>query len=71
MISKINHSAYIEIDEEKTEAAAATLVMHMSSSAGGPMPKPKIFRADHPFIFMILDNKTKGIICMGRYAKPK
>ena len=70
LINKINHKAYIEIDEEKTVAAAVTTVELMSVTAVGPVPKPKIFKADHPFIFLILDNKTKGIIFMGRYAKP-
>jgi serpin B len=69
LINKINHKAYIEIDEEKTEAAAVTTVELMAIQAIGPAPKPKIFKADHPFIFLILDNKTKGIIFMGRYVK--
>lgn len=71
MINKINHKAYIEIDEEKTEAAAATIGAMMVGSAGGTMPKPKIFKADHPFTFLIIDNKTKGIIFIGRYVQPE
>jgi serpin B len=71
MINKVNHKAYIKIDEEKTEAAAATIIAMMTGSAGGSMPKPKIFKADHPFTFMIIDNKTKGIIFIGRYARPE
>jgi serpin B len=71
MISTINHKAYIEINEEKTEAAAATIVMMTASAAWGPTPEPKVFKADHPFIFMILDNKTKAIIFIGRYVKPE
>jgi serpin B len=71
MINKVNHKAYIEIDEEKTEATAATIVAMMTGSAGGPMPKPKIFKADHPFTFIIIDNKTKGIIFIGRYVRPE
>ncbi len=71
MINKINHKAYIELDEEKTEAAAATVVFMSVGSAGGPMPKPKIFKADHPFTFMIIDNKTRGIIFIGRYVQPE
>ena len=71
MINRVNHKAYIEIDEEKTEATAATIIGMINSSAGGPMPKPKIFKADHPFTFMIIDNKTKGIIFIGRYVQPE
>jgi serpin B len=71
LINKIYHKAFIEIDEEKTEAAAATIVAMMTGSAGGSMPKPKIFKADHPFTFLIIDNKTKGIIFIGRYVRPE
>ena len=72
MISSVYHKAFIEIDEKKTEAAAATLVcIESSASCGGPIPKPKIFKADHPFIFMIIDKKTKGILFMGRYVVAK
>jgi serpin B len=69
MISNIKHKAYIEVNEEKTEAAAANLVVMRPVSAGELKPAPKIFKADHPFIFMILDNKTKRILFMGRYVK--
>jgi len=71
MINRINHKAYIKIDEEKTEAAASTMVAIMLSSAQVSVTKPKIFKADHAFIFLILDNKTRGIIFLGRYAKPE
>lgn len=71
MINKVNHKAYIEIDEEKTEAAAATNVTMKVGSPGGPKPKPKIFKADHSYTFMIIDNKTKGIIFIGRYVQPE
>lgn len=69
LINKVHHKAYIEINEEKTEAAAATIVEMMDGSAGGSLPKTKMFKADHPFTFMIIDNKTKGIIFIGRYVQ--
>lgn len=69
MIDKIKHMAYIEIDEEKTEAAAATII-EMRATAVRPISKPKNFKADHPFIFLIIDNESKGIIFMGRFVKP-
>ena len=71
MINEIKHKAYIEIDEKKTVAAATTASLMVSLSMGGPLPKPKIFKADHPFIFMIVDNKTKGIIFMGKFVRPE
>lgn len=70
-ISNVNHKAYIEVNEEKTEAAAVTAIGFEVVSAGGPIPEPKVFKADHPFIFMIIDNKTKGIIFIGRFVKEK
>jgi len=71
MIDLVNHKAYIDVNEEKTEAAAATIIAIKIGSAHGSLPKPKIFKADHPFTFMIIDNKTKGIIFIGRYVQPQ
>lgn len=70
-IDKVIHNAYIMIDEEKTEATASTVISHTLGYAGGISTDIKYFKADHPFIFMIIDNKTKGIIFIGRYVKPK
>jgi serpin B len=69
-IDEIKHKAYIKINEEKTEAAAATVVIMRTSASRGDFHNQKIFKADHPFVFMILDNKTRGIIFIGRYVKP-
>jgi serpin B len=71
-ISNVVHKTYIDVNEDKTEAAAATLIGCTDSC----MPsddehKAKVFNADHPFMFMIIDNKTKGIIFMGKYVKEK
>lgn len=66
----IKHKACIEINEEKTEAAAATILGTVSCSIVKSKLKPKIFKADHPFAFIIIDNKTKGIIFIGRYVQP-
>ncbi len=72
MIDKINHKAYIEIDEEKTEATAAeTVFMAPTSAVSGLKSKPKTFKADHPFSFLIIDNKTAGVIFIGRYVRPE
>ena len=68
MIDEIKHTACIEIDEYKTVAAAGTFLSERIGSAGQG-PKPKIFKADHPFLFMIIENKTNGIIFLGRYVQ--
>lgn len=68
-ISKILHKAFIKVDEEGTEAAAATVVVMSDKSIGEPV-QLKIFRADHPFIFMIRENSTGAILFMGRITNP-
>ena len=70
-ISEVIHKAFIEINEEGTEAAAATAVI-MTIESVGPHepPKPKEFIADHPFLFYIVDNDTKAILFMGRLMEP-
>jgi serpin B len=67
-ISAVIHSAYVNVDEEGTEAAAATRI---SFGAGAAAPEPSVvFRADHPFIFLIQDNDTKTILFIGRIVDP-
>ena len=68
-ISAVIHKAYIEVNEEGTEAAAATGVV-MKLTSVGPTPIP-VFRADHPFLFLIRDNLTGSILFIGRVANPK
>jgi serpin B len=69
-ISEVLHKAYIEVDEEKTEAAAATAVV-MCMAAALPATQPKVFRADRPFRFDLLDNRTGTILFSGRVADPR
>jgi len=65
-IDNVIHQAYIEVNEQGTEAAAATGM----GAAGGMPPPPPIFRADHPFLFLIQDNKTGSILFIGRLNNP-
>ena len=67
-VSAVIHSAYVNVDEEGTEAAAAT---HVSFGAGAAAPEESVtFRADHPFIFLIQDNDTGTILFIGRITDP-
>jgi serpin B len=66
-IDKVIHQAFIEVNEEGTEAAAATGVVMKRS---GATPPSKVFRADHPFIFIIRDRVTGVILFMGRVMTP-
>jgi serpin B len=65
-ISAILHKAYVDVNERGTEAAAATAVVMTKSAA----PKVDIFNADHPFIFLIRDNKSGSILFMGKLMDP-
>lgn len=66
-ISEIIHQSFIEIDEEKTEAAAATAVTMMRvTSAKLPKIIIKEFHADRPFIYFIIDDDTNTILFMGK-----
>ena len=69
-ISEVVHKAYVNTDEEGTEAAAATgVIMTMTAMAPSPV-KPKEFRADHPFLFTIVHRSTGAVLFMGRVEKP-
>ena len=64
-VDDILHKTYIRIDEEGTEAAAATAAIFL----GIGMPeRPAEFVADKPFYFVIRDNENGEILFMGRYA---
>jgi len=69
-ISAIIHKAYVDVNEEGTEAAAATGgVMGITAVAPAP-PRPTIFRADHPFVFLIRHNTSGSILLLGRVVDP-
>lgn len=67
-LTQVVHKTWIELDEEKTEAAAATAAPVMIGS--GRKAYFRIFNADHPFIFFIIDNNTRVLLFMGRYVEP-
>ena len=68
-ISAAIHKAYIDVNEEGTEAAAATGIVMRSMAMQRPEP-PIVFRADHPFLFLIRDNRSGAILFMGRIIDP-
>ena len=70
-ISAVVHKAFVDVNEEGTEAAAATGVVMALSAAPAASEQPPTFRADHPFLFLIRENQTGSILFMGRVTNPK
>jgi serpin B len=67
-VSAVLHKAFVDVNEEGTEAAAATgAVVSIASIA----PEPTTFRADHPFVFLIRHKPTDSILFMGRVTNPE
>ncbi|MGA9062867.1 MAG: serpin family protein [Terracidiphilus sp.] len=71
-ISAAIHKAYVEVNEQGTEAAAATSIVMRATAMRQefPAPPPIVFRADHPFLFMIRDTGTGAVLFLGRVADP-
>jgi serpin B len=65
-IGAVIHKAFVDVNEQGTEAAAATAVVMKIRMA---LQQP-IFRADHPFIFLIRENSTGSILFLGRVMDP-
>jgi serpin B len=67
-VSDVFHQVFVELNEEGTEAAAATAVVMTIESAA--MVEPPRFTADHPFLFFLRDDTTGAILFAGRVARP-
>ncbi|EHH58954.1 hypothetical protein EGM_08931, partial [Macaca fascicularis] len=65
-LSKVTHKSFVEVNEEGTEAAAAT-ACRIVRQGFRIIPT---FRADHPFLFFIQHSKTNGILFCGRFSSP-
>lgn len=69
-ISAVIHKAFVDVNKEGTEAAAATGAGGLPAGAPSEPKAPPIFRADHPFVFMIRDNRTRAILFLGNITNP-
>jgi serpin B len=66
-ISDVFHKAYVNVDEEGTEAAAATaVIMSVTSAPADPLE----ITVDSPFLFVIREHQTNTILFMGRVVSP-
>ena len=67
LVDDVYHKAFVSVDEEGTEAAAATGVVMILESAG---PTAREIVVDRPFIFLIHDRATESILFVGRVENP-
>ncbi|PWA36996.1 serine protease inhibitor (SERPIN) family protein [Artemisia annua] len=65
-VSSIHHKAFLEVNEEGTEAAAATAMVFYFGITPGPVD----FVADHPFLFVIREDVSGEVLFMGQVANP-
>jgi leukocyte elastase inhibitor len=65
-IGGVIHKVFVEVEEKGTEAAAATAVGIVIT--GARVGAPKEFRAEHPFLFLIRDRRTKAVLFVGRFT---
>ena len=70
-ISSVVHKAYIDVNEEGTEAAAATGVVMVLTSNGGGGSSRITFDCDHPFLYLIQHTQTGTILFMGKVVDPQ
>ncbi|MBI2823111.1 MAG: serpin family protein [Planctomycetia bacterium] len=68
-LSAVIHKAVVDVNEEGTEAAAATGIAVGATAA--PADQPPTFRADHPFVFLIREKTTGSVLFLGRFVGPE
>jgi len=67
-VSGVVHKAFVDVNEEGTEAAAATgVVVGIKSARPETVP---VFRADHPFVFLITEKDSGTVLFVGRVVNP-
>jgi serpin B len=69
LVSGAVHATKVIVDEDGTEAAAATAIMVGTASA--PADQPVEIRADHPFLYVIRDTDTGAVLFVGRVLDPR
>lgn len=67
-IGRVIHKTFISVDEEGTEAAAATVVMMDEAACAEPEPDPLFVVLDRPFVYMIIETNTNMPVFIGTYT---
>jgi len=72
-LDNVVHKAYVKVNEEGTEAAAATAVLLAEPISRGPTELPPLvsFHADRPFVYIIRESSTGTVLFVGRVADPR
>jgi len=70
-ISTVLHKAFVRIDEDGTEAAAATAVVMATRGAPMPAAEPIVVRFDRPYLFVLRDVRTGAVLFLGRVSDPR
>jgi serpin B len=70
-VDAVIQKTFVEVNEEGTEAAAATGVTVVIISETIRLTPPPVFHADHPFLYAIRDPKTDAILFMGHVVDPR
>lgn len=69
-LSDVIHKAVIEVNEAGTSAVAASAVIATKGELPSHPPRPEVFHADHPFVFLIRDQRSGEILFIGRGTNP-
>jgi serpin B len=69
-ISEVVHKAFVDVSEQGTEAAAATGITMRATAIRRP-EQAVVFRADHPFLFLIRDTRSGVVLFIGRLTNPR
>ena len=68
-ISLVMQRVRIDVNEKGTEFAAVTVIGFEKATAIGPPPKPVVFDADHPFVYLIRETSTDAVLLVGSLSK--
>jgi len=71
LIDQVYHKTFLELDEEGTEAAAATAVVMAPGGMSPRQPRPVVVRVDHPFLFAIQLRESGACLFLGRVTDPR
>jgi len=69
-LDDVQHQATVAIDEEGTEASAATAIQGAGGGSAAPTADPVVVNVDHPFFFVIRDNPTGAVLFVGQVVNP-